>query len=152
MTDGVEKALRGLRPPINRPSHQPPRRDAVAAGISARQRVLAQWRGGDVALREQARQLAAKASADLVPRVLESIGLDRRRSDAEILRAWNHLLDPLIVAHARPTGLRRGTLFVAVDSSVWLDEIVRYRRREILERLQHCFGRDLISKISFRVG
>jgi hypothetical protein len=35
---------------------------------------------------------------------------------------------------------------------VWLDEIVRYRRREILDRLQHSFGRELIVKISFRVG
>ena len=42
--------------------------------------------------------------------------------------------------------------FVNVDSSVWLDEIVRYRRREILDRLQHSFGRKMIQKISFRVG
>jgi hypothetical protein len=33
-----------------------------------------------------------------------------------------------------------------------LSEIVRYRRREILDRLQNCFGPDLIRKISFRVG
>jgi len=35
---------------------------------------------------------------------------------------------------------------------VWLDEIVRYRRKEILDRLQHSFGRDFIARISFRVG
>lgn len=46
----------------------------------------------------------------------------------------------------------KGTLFVTVDSSVWLDEIVRYRRKEILDRLQHSFGRELIQRISFRVG
>jgi hypothetical protein len=137
---------------MNRPSYQPPRRDAVEAAVGARQRALAAWRGVDLAPVEQARKLAAKASADVMPQVLESIGLDRRRSDAEILKAWNHLLDPLIVAHAKPSGLRKGTLFVTVDSSVWLDEIVRYRRREILERLQHCFGRDLIGRISYRVG
>ena len=57
-------------------------------------------------------------------------------------RVWNNLLDPTIVAHAQPTGLRNGTLFVTVDSSVWLSEIVRYRRKEILDRLQHSFGRD----------
>ena len=61
-------------------------------------------------------------------------------------------LDPNIVAHAQPAGIRHGTLFVNVDSSVWLDEIVRYRRREILERLQNSFGRELIRRISFRLG
>ncbi|MGA3179566.1 MAG: DUF721 domain-containing protein [Verrucomicrobiota bacterium] len=87
-----------------------------------------------------------------MPRVLADLRMDRRQSEAEILRVWNHQLDPNIVAHAQPAGIRKGTLFVNVDSSAWLDEIVRYRRREILERLQNSFGRDLISRISFRLG
>ena len=56
------------------------------------------------------------------------------------------------MAHAQPTGLNKGTLFVTVDSSVWLSEIVRYRRKEILNRLQHGFGKEMIARISFRVG
>jgi len=39
-----------------------------------------------------------------------------------------------------------------VDSNVWLSEIVRYRRQEILQRLQHAFGKELVARISFRVG
>ena len=87
-----------------------------------------------------------------MPGLLSSLGLEKRRGDLEILKVWNNLIDPLIVQHAQPTNLAKGTLFVTVDSSVWLDEIVRYRRREILERLQHSFGKDLVTKISFRVG
>ncbi len=86
----------------------------------------------------------------MLPKVLSELRFDRRRSEAEIVKVWNHLLDPNIAAHAQPTGLRKGTLFVTVDSSVWLSEIVRYRRKEILERLQHSFGRDLITRISLR--
>ena len=78
--------------------------------------------------------------------------MDQRRAEAEVVKVWNSLIDPNIVAHAQPAGVRKGTLFVNVDSSVWLSEIVRYRRREILERLQHSFGRELIVKISFRLG
>ena len=59
---------------------------------------------------------------------------------------------PTITGHAQPTGIRRGTLFVSVDSSVWLDEIVRYRRHEILQRMQHAMGREMVKKISFRIG
>jgi len=39
-----------------------------------------------------------------------------------------------------------------VDSNVWLSEIVRYRRKEILDRLQHSFGTEMIQRISYRVG
>lgn len=118
----------------------------------ARTRVLAAWRGVDVAPLEKAQKVSAKSSNELVTGVMKSIGLDRRQSDAEVIRVWHNLIDPNIVAHAQPTGLHKGTLFVTVDSSVWLDEIVRYRRKEILTRLQHSFGKDLVARISFRVG
>ena len=101
---------------------------------------------------EQARAQRARPLSAVMPRVLSDLRMDRRRAEAEVLKVWKNLLDPDIVAHAQPTGLRKGTLFVTVDSSVWLSEIVRYRRKEMLDRLQHSFGRDFIVKISFRVG
>jgi hypothetical protein len=119
---------------------------------SSRQRTLAAWRGVDLAPLETARQARAKSAGAVLPGVLSDLRIDSRRAEAEIIKVWNNLLDPDIVAHAQPVGLRKGTLFVNVDSSVWLGEIVRYRRREILDRLQHSFGRDLIARISFRVG
>jgi hypothetical protein len=78
--------------------------------------------------------------------------MDARQGEAEIVKVWNDLLDPVVTAHAQPANLHKGTLFVNVDSSVWLTEIVRYRRKEILDRLQHSFGKSLIQKISFRIG
>ncbi|HVY72008.1 MAG TPA: DUF721 domain-containing protein [Verrucomicrobiae bacterium] len=136
---------------MNRP---PFRQSPLAASIksTSRERVLAQWRGTNLAPVERAGADRSKSAGNLLPRVLQEIGIERKRAETEVLRVWNHILDPNIVAHAQPTGLHKGTLFVTVDSSPWLDEIVRYRRREILERLQNSFGRDLITKISFRVG
>jgi predicted nucleic acid-binding Zn ribbon protein len=119
---------------------------------TARQVVLSQWRGWDWSAEEETARRSAKSTAELMPKLLTDLRIDRRQSETEILRVWNNQLDPNIAAHAQPTGIRKGTLFVTVDSSVWLDEIVRYRRREILERLQNSFGRDLITRISFRVG
>ena len=114
--------------------------------------VLAQWRGLDVHPLEEERKNSTKRASDVMPQIVKDLRLDRRQAETEILKVWNHLMDPNIAAHAQPTGLNKGTLFVTVDSSVWLDEIVRYRRREILQRLQHSFGAEVIKKISFRVG
>ena len=129
--------------------HVPPRGPGK---VSSRQRALAQWRGIDLAPLERAQALRAQPTKAVMPRVLSELRIDKRRAEAEVVKVWSHLLDPTIVAHAQPTGLNKGTLFVTVDSSVWLSEIVRYRRKEILARLQHSFGRDFITKISFRVG
>ena len=119
---------------------------------SPRRRVLAAWRGVDIAPLEVAQQSRAQSAGSVLPRVLSDLRIDSRRAEAEIVKVWNNLLEPDIVAHAQPVGVHKGTLFVNVDSSVWLAEIVRYRRKEILDRLQHSFGRDLIVRISFRVG
>ena len=120
--------------------------------VSARQRVLAQWRGVDLSPLEAAHAVRARRVGDVLLGVTKDLRMDDRRAEAEIVKVWNSLLDPNIVAHAQPVGLRKGTLFVNVDSNVWLAEIVRYRRREILDHLQHSFGRNLIQRISFRVG
>jgi Dna[CI] antecedent, DciA len=119
---------------------------------TARQRVLFQWHRLDLQALEQDRGTRTRSANGVLPAVLDDLGLDRRRAETEIVKVWNHLMDPAVAAHAQPVGLRNGTLFVNVDSSAWLDEIVRYRRKEILTRLQHSFGRDLIVRISFRVG
>src|SRR5262249_3907336 len=101
---------------------------------------------------EKAQASTARSAKVVMPKVLASLGLERRCAETEIVKVWNHLLDPNIVAHAQPTGLRKGTLFVAVDSSAWLNEIVRYRRRKVLDRLKPSLGKDLITRISFRIG
>ncbi|HXB59224.1 MAG TPA: DUF721 domain-containing protein [Candidatus Acidoferrales bacterium] len=118
----------------------------------ARARVLAQWRGVDLEPAETARAVRARAAEHVVSSVLGDLKMDSRQAEIEIVKVWNSLLDPNIVAHAQPANLRNGTLFVNVDSNVWLSEIVRYRRKEILDRLQHSFGKNYIQKISYRVG
>jgi hypothetical protein len=81
--------------------------------ISARRRVLAQWRGVDLAPLEMAQAARARSAGDVLSRVMSDLHMDSRRAEAEI---------------------------------------VRYRRKEILDRLRHSFGRELIQRISFRIG
>ncbi len=135
-----------MRPPRRLPPLGPPK-------PTPRQKVLAEWRGVDLKPIEEVQGRPAKSVKEIIPEVLERhLRLEQRRAEAEILKVWQGMIDPNIVVHARPTGLVRGTLFVCVDSHVWLDEIVRYRRKEILDRLQNSFGKSMIARISFRVG
>src|SRR5687767_6728262 len=127
------------------PKRRPPK-------ASPQQRALSEWRGIDVPAADRLQRARGRPVAGILPGVLQGLGLDRRRAETEILKVWNQLIDPNLTTHAQPVGLRGGTLFVTVDSSPWLDEIVRYRRREILGRLQNSFGGDLIQRISFRLG
>jgi hypothetical protein len=133
---------------------QPPQRRIPPRGaprLSARQRALVEWRQVDLSETEKALKKTEKSVGTIVGTVLNDIRIDRRRAEAEIIRVWNSVIDPSIAAHAQPAGIAKGTLFVDVDSSVWLSEIVRYRRKEILDRLQAGFGKEMVARISFRV-
>ena len=118
----------------------------------ARSKILAQWRGVDYAPLEKAHATPACLPGVVLPALMKELRLDARQAEAEVVKVWNALIDPVVTAHAQPANLYKGTLFVNVDSSVWLSEIVRYRRKEILERLQNSFGKSVIQKISFRIG
>ena len=136
-------------------SLQPPRRFIPALGpprSSQRDKVLAAWRGVDVTPIVKAGQRREKSAEALISGVLKGLRMERRQAEAEIVEVWNQLIDPVIAAHAQPTGINKGTLFVTVDSSPWLSEIVRYRRKEIIDRLQNSFGKEMIARISFRLG
>jgi hypothetical protein len=117
-----------------------------------RDQVLREWRGIDVRKLEKTHGSKSLSAGAVVKNVLGSLQLDRRRAELEVVKAWNQTIDPTVTAHAQPVNLHHGTLFVSVDSSVWLDEIVRYRRHEILQRMQHAMGREMIKKISYRIG
>jgi hypothetical protein len=119
---------------------------------SDRTKVLAAWRGVDLTPLEVARTSAAKGIDEVMPGLLKELRMEARQGEAEIIKVWNSLIDPVITAHAQPANLHKGTLFVNVDSSAWLAEIVRYRRKEIIERLQNSFGKSVVQKISFRIG
>jgi len=126
----------------------PPKKNAAAA----RAKVLAEWRGVDYGPLEHARATPARHVGELLPAVLKGLRMDARQAEAEVVKVWNSSIDPVVTAHAQPANLHKGTLFVNVDNSAWLSEIVRYRREEILERLQISFGKSVIQKISFRIG
>ena len=127
----------------------PPKKHSV---VRARTRVLAQWRGVDYAPLEIARATPARPAGEFLPAMMKSLRLDARQAEAEVVKVWNALIDPAVTAHAQPANLHKGTLFVNVDNSSWLNEIVRYRRKEILDRLQSSFGKSVVQKISFRIG
>ena len=118
----------------------------------ARARALTEWRRIDLRPLETAARTATLSAGDVLPQVLARLRLEQRVAESQIQAVWKRTIDPVIAEHAQPVGLARGTLFVNVDSSTWLSEIVRYRRHEILERIQLVVGKAMVQKISFRVG
>lgn len=83
--------------------------------------------------------------------IFKKIEANRQPWFGEVHAEWDSLLGDLTSRHARPVGMRGRTLIVHVDNSAWLNELVRFRRGEMLERLQRKFGSERIQNISLRL-
>ena len=60
---------------------------------------------------------------------LRTAHLDRRLAEWELVRAWGKLVGPEVASHAEAVELRRGTLWVEVCSSTWMQHILFLKPR-----------------------
>lgn len=116
----------------------------------ARREVLRLWRHFD---EDELKRNFSHAStpAQHLPELFKRYRLESQREQKELHYVWEHSMDPAILLHAHPENIVRGTLFVRVDSSSWLSEIVQFHSQDMLKRLQACLGAKTIQKISFKL-
>ena len=70
----------------------------------------------------------------------------------QLEREWTELIGTPASCHTRPGYFKRNTLVIYVDSTTWLNELLRYKRTEILKHLQNKFGREQIKFIRFHIA
>jgi predicted nucleic acid-binding Zn ribbon protein len=93
---------------------------------------------------------APPAIGDLLDRVLAGFGAPPTRAMTTVFDAWPDVVGDVVAAHARPVSVDRGALVVAVDEPAWATEL-RYRRHELLDRLDAVLGPAVITSIEVRV-
>lgn len=116
-----------------------------------REQVLREWN----ALPRGAETYAASIPpplAEAVPHALKKLGLDERWRQNQIAAAWVEVVGETIARHAQPVAFRKQSLIVTVDNSVWLNELARFLKPELLKKLRERFGAVAPRDILFRIG
>lgn len=72
--------------------------------------------------------------------------LGRNLEEAQIWERWPEVAGAQLMHHGRPAGLREGTLFVEVESAVWMHRF-SYHKWEIVKRINGLLGHDLVSDL-----
>ena len=88
----------------------------------------------------------------LVPGVMQRLGLAQRLQEAQISQRWSELVGSDIARHAQPVSLKNGLLIVVVDNSAWLQELDRNYKPLILQKIRACAGKTAVHKLVFRIG
>lgn len=116
---------------------------------SLRRAVIAEWRGLPS---DPPRPDRAKSAADLLPKVMQKLGLRERLQESEILGAWKELVGEFNAEHSCPIALRQGILYVHVLQPALHYELERVTKPEILRKLKQRFGAKAIRDLRFRLG
>jgi predicted nucleic acid-binding Zn ribbon protein len=116
---------------------------------SLRAAVIAEWRG----LPEvRPRPDRFEATAGLLPKIMQRLGLKERLHESEVIEAWANIVGEFIAAHSAPVSLRDGIVCVRVLQPALHYELEQVSKADILRKLKQRFGAKIIRDIRFRVG
>lgn len=81
------------------------------------------------------------------------ISVKRARNQNKSLREkWEKAAGEDISNHTEVRMVKRGILFIEVDSATWLHQIAAFEKEELLASMQKEFKRGYISEIRFKAG
>jgi len=116
---------------------------------SFRRAVIAEWRGLPF---NSPRPDRTESTADLLPKVMQKLGLGERLHEREVMTTWAKIVGEFIAAHSSPIALREGVLYVHVLQPALHYELDRVTKPEILRKLKKRFGGKVIRDLRFRLG
>ena len=116
---------------------------------SLRATVVAEWRGLPA---NKTRPDRWQAPADLLPKLMQQLGLSERLRENEVIDAWKQIVGEFIAAHSAPVSLRAGVLFVRVLQPALHYDLEQVSKIDILRKLKQRFGGKVIRDVRFRVG
>jgi predicted nucleic acid-binding Zn ribbon protein len=116
---------------------------------SLRAAIIAEWRG----LPEKSARLDRwQNAADVLPNLMQRLGLKERLHETEVSEAWSMIVGEFIAAHSAPVALREGVLYVRVLQPALHYELEQISKIDILRKLKRRFGGKIIRDVRFRVG
>ena len=89
--------------------------------------------------------------SEILERLFNKLNIDKKLKEMKALKLWEEVTGDKISRHSYPLFVRKGNLFVRVDSSGWLTQLT-YLKNEIISGLNQRLGGGSIKNIYFRLG
>src|SRR5437764_14345778 len=78
-------------------------------------------------------------------------GMEAKLLEWRLRRHWSEIAGEQIAAHTRPDQIRFKKLYLIVENSVWLQQLM-FLKPTLLEKINEAADSQLVSDIMFRVG
>ncbi|MDT8903362.1 DUF721 domain-containing protein [Anaeroselena agilis] len=88
---------------------------------------------------------------EIVPRMMKSIGLDKRYKAEMIIFNWRQIVGDEVAANTRPIKIGRGVLTLAAKNAVWAHHLSTLKE-EIIVRINAFAGEKAVNDLKFQAG
>lgn len=96
-----------------------------------------------------------KRDAEKISSILKrAIGMQyaQKINESGIKMGWEKFVGKEVAKHTAPSFLKKGKLFVRVDSSVWAYELSTHLKDIISSKINEGIGEEVVTDIHFLVG
>ena len=97
------------------------------------------------------RQAPPENVGSILERVFSSLNLGIKVKQYQIWDVWDGVVGEAIARQAQPHQIRNMVLWVTVSSSTWMQQL-EFMKKQIVNRLNHSIGEEVIKDIHFRIG
>jgi predicted nucleic acid-binding Zn ribbon protein len=97
------------------------------------------------------RRSTPESVGDLLPRLLDEVGLGATAKAVAVIRAWDEAVGPEFALHCRPDGVRNGVIHARVRDSSWM-QALQLERPAIFARLRALLGESAPRDMRLRIG
>ena len=87
----------------------------------------------------------------ILDRLTTKMGIASRLEKEKAVVLWEEAVGRNIARRAKAISIRGGTLFVKVENSAWLQELVLLKEG-IIEKVNTVVGKEIVKDIIFRIG
>ncbi len=103
------------------------------------------------AARSRPRRTPPERLSELLPKVLDDLGLGQTAEAVRLVKAWDEALGERYAPHCRPDGIRGGVIQARVRDSAWMQRL-QLEKPAILARLAGALGESAPREIRLRIG
>jgi predicted nucleic acid-binding Zn ribbon protein len=93
----------------------------------------------------------AESLSDLLPKLLDEVGLGATAKAVQVIQAWDEALGPDFRSHCRPDGVRNGVIHARVRDSSWMQRM-QLEKPRIFARLRALLGDEAPKDMRLRIG
>jgi len=102
-------------------------------------------------MRKRPAQLKFQKLGDVLQEVLKKRDILLTSEKRRLQEIWNRSVGDRIAAQTTPDRLQKGSLYVKVSNSVWMQQL-HFLKKEIIDTVNRQMGEQLIKNIFFSIG